>query len=126
MKPLFIGIDFDGTMVTHKYPAIGEPVENALEVLEKLQAAGHRLILYTMRSGERLVQAVEYLEEEGIELYAVNENPTQKHWTQSPKIYCHIYIDDAALGVPLDYEEDSRPVVDWFEVEKILKEREII
>lgn len=126
MKPLYIGIDFDGTMVTHKYPNIGEPIENALEVLEKLQEAGHRLILYTMRSGERLVQAVEYLEEEGIELYAVNENPSQKHWTQSPKIYCHIYIDDAALGVPLDFEEDVRPVVDWFEVEKLLKEREII
>ena len=31
MKSLFIGIDFDGTVVTHKYPEIGEEVE--LELL---------------------------------------------------------------------------------------------
>ncbi len=127
MKSLFIGVDFDGTMVQHKYPEIGEPLENAVEVLEKLQVTGHKIILYTMRSGERLVQAVEYMEENDIELYAVNENPTQKHWTQSPKIFCHIYIDDAGLGIPLDEDNNGdRPVVDWYEVEDLLKEKGLI
>ena len=128
MSSKFIGIDFDGTMVKHKYPLIGEPIEDAIEVLEDLIDAGHRLILYTMRSEERLVQAVEYLEENGIKLYAVNKNPTQHHWTKSPKVFCHIIIDDAALGCPIivDTNEngvDCRPYVDWTEVRVLLVDR---
>lgn len=126
-KSLYIGLDFDGTMVEHKYPEIGEPVEYALDIVRDLIAMGHKIILYTMRSGERLVEAVEYLESEGIELYAVNENPSQKYWTVSPKIFCHIYIDDCSLGVPLVPREGAgRPVVDWVEVENMLKERGVL
>lgn len=126
MKSLYIGVDFDGTVVQHKYPEIGEPLEGAIECLEKLQKAGHRLILYTMRSGERLCQAVEYLEENGIELYAVNENPSQKYWTESPKIFCNLYIDDAAAGAPLVIPERGRPYICWTEMENFLLERGII
>ncbi len=79
-----------------------------------------------MRSEERLIQAVEYLEENGIELYAVNENPTQHHWTKSPKIFCNLYIDDAALGCPLILPERARPYVDWGQVEIELFERGVI
>ena len=125
-KSLYIGIDFDGTCVHHAYPALGEPLEGAIEVLKRLQDAGHKLILYTMRSEERLVEAVEYLEEEGIKLYAVNENPSQKYWTKSPKIFCHLYIDDAALGVPLVRSGASRPYVDWDMVEEMLEEQGIL
>ena len=74
MKSLYIGVDFDGTVVHHKYPDIGEPVENCLEVLEDLQNLGHKLILITMRSEERLVDAVEYLEENGIKLLLIFHN----------------------------------------------------
>lgn len=122
MKSKFVGIDFDGTCVTHEYPAIGKPVDNCLDVLYQLQDAGHKLILYTMRSGERLAQAVEYLEENGVRLYSVNENPTQHHWTASRKVFCHLYIDDAALGCPIEQLESGRPVVDWYEVESLLQD----
>ena len=51
-------------------------------------------------------------------MYGVNENPSQKSWTDSPKPYCHLYIDDAALGVPLESNPhvSSRPYVDWVRV----------
>ena len=126
MKSLFIGIDFDGTMVEHKYPAMGEPIEQALEVVEELQEAGHKLILYTMRSGDRLEEAVEYMEENGIKLYGVNENKTQKYWTSSPKVHCNVLIDDVALGCPLDYPEKGRPTVDWYGVREWLVEQELL
>lgn len=126
MTVKYIGVDFDGTVVSHRYPEVGEPIENCLEVLERLMDNDHKLILYTMRSGERLDQAVEYLEDNGIELYAVNENPTQKYWTKSPKIFCHIYIDDAALGCPLNHPDIGRPSVDWFEVEDLLVEAGVL
>lgn len=122
MKSMVIGVDFDGTMVTHRYPEIGTPLENAVETLHRLIEAGHKIILYTMRSEERLADAVEYMEDNDIKLFGVNENPTQHHWTKSRKIFCNLYIDDAALGVPLDAEATGRPCVDWYEVEKKLEE----
>lgn len=132
-KNLYIGIDFDGTCVTHEYPEIGRPLEGCIQTLHLLQNAGHKLILYTMRSGERLQQAVDYLEGEGVKLYAVNENPSQKYWTQSPKIFCNLYIDDAALGAPLEYkmsdrtgEQIGRPFIDWDQVRSELEERGVL
>lgn len=126
MEKLTVGIDFDGTMVEHKYPEIGNPVSGAIETVHRLMEAGHKIILYTMRSGERLDQAVEYLEGEGVVLYGVNENKTQKYWTDSPKIYCNIYIDDASLGCPLEFPSKGRPFVNWEEVEELLEERGIL
>jgi hypothetical protein len=62
-----------------------------------------------------------------IPLYGIQSNPTQKQWTDSPKAYAHLYIDDSALGIPLKYESgESRPYVDWEEVEKLLIEARYI
>lgn len=64
-----------------------------------------------------LSDAVSYLRENGVNLYAVNENPTQRSWTVSPKVYGDIYVDDAAFGCPLIFPSGfNRPCVDWQEV----------
>ena len=116
---MYICIDFDGTIVDHRFPDIGPSVPEALEWMKKFQDAGAKLILFTMRSdgsrsGDALARAVHYLEENGISLYGVNHNPTQIHWTSSPKAYGQIYIDDAAFGCPLIHPEGfQRPCVDW-------------
>ena len=115
-KSPVVAIDFDGTIVAHRYPEIGEPVPYALETLRAMMEKGYKLILYTMRSGEYLQEAIDYLKAEGIEFWAVNENPTQRFWTDSPKVYAHVYIDDAALGCPLIEVENDRPIVDWLEI----------
>ena len=119
---MIIGVDFDGTIVEHRFPAIGERVPGAIETLKKLVARGDRLILWTMRDGSYLDDAVLYCEENGVELWGVNENPEQD-WSGSPKAYCHVYIDDAALGCPLNYSkavEVGRPAVDWGAVDALL------
>ena len=123
MKPVIIGIDFDGTIVEHKFPAIGKPVPGALKTMKALQAQGHKLVLFTMRSGGSLDEAVKYLEDNGINLFGVNVNPTQHSWTSSPKAYCQIYIDDAALGCPMIYPatEGDRPYVDWESIVDLLR-----
>lgn len=123
IKSIYIGIDFDGTMVRNKHPEIGEPIEGALDTVCDLICAGHKIILYTMRSGERLAQAVEYLEDNGVKLYAVNENPSQKYWTDSPKIFCNIYIDDCSIATPLVVPDKGKPFVNWEEVRELLVER---
>jgi hypothetical protein len=84
-----------------------------------------------MRSGDTLDDAVKWFADNEIELFGINRNPTQT-WTESPKAYAQLYIDDAALGVPLDVmvtkdeagkiKAVSRPFVAWDEVEEYLIE----
>jgi hypothetical protein len=85
-----IAIDFDGTCVLHEYPAIGRDI-GAKPYLGMLVEDGHQLILYTMRSGDRLAEAVLWFEEAGIPLFGVNHNPEQDYWTESPKAYAQLY-----------------------------------
>ena len=124
---MYIAIDFDGTCVTHDYPRIGKDI-NAVNVLKKIVANGHKLILNTMRSGKELKEAINWFKKNDIELYGANENPTQKKWTNSPKVYANIYIDDAALGCPLkmDLSISDRPFVDWEAVSCLLKDNGIL
>ena len=88
-----IAVDFDGTVVTHAYPEIGDDA-GAVAVLKELTDNGCRLILYTMRSGALLDKAVKWFRDREIPLYAINENPSQQRWTSSPKIHADLYIDD--------------------------------
>jgi hypothetical protein len=118
---IVVGVDFDGTVVTHDFPRVGVDI-GAVPVLKKLLAKGHKIVLNTMRSGKELQEAVIWFENNDIPLYGVNKNPTQHTWTSSPKVYAQLYIDDAALGTPLlnDAEMSNRPFVDWGEVETLL------
>ena len=123
---MVIALDFDGTVVTHEYPYVGEDV-GAVPVLKELTAAGHQLILFTMRSGKLLDEALAWFERNGIELFAVNENPEQKSWTSSVKVHANIYIDDCALGCPIRFEDGvRRPFVDWQKVREILAYNRVI
>ncbi|MBP3643621.1 MAG: hypothetical protein J6J22_03110 [Alistipes sp.] len=120
MPQLVIAVDFDGTCVTHDYPYIGSDI-GAVPVLRELADAGYHLVLNTMRSGKLEKDAVKWFKDNGIPLYGVNHNPDQKSWTASPKVYADLYIDDAALGIPLKTSPTSiRPYVDWVEVRELL------
>lgn len=117
MKPFYIAIDFDGTIVEHEYPEIGPDVPGALEWIKRFTELGATIILWTMRSGETLKDAVRYLNLKGIHPL-VNANPTQVGWTTSPKAYAHVYIDDAAAGCPMieSKKMNGRPMVDWSKI----------
>ena len=120
MGQIVIAVDFDGTCVTHDYPYMGSDV-GAVPVLRELADAGYRLVLSTMRSGKLEKEAVAWFKSNNIPLYGVNTNPDQKSWTSSPKVYADLYIDDAALGVPLKTSPSSvRPYVDWERVREWL------
>ncbi len=118
---MIIAIDFDGTCVAHEYPEIGRDI-GAVPVLKELIKEGHQLILFTMRGGECLSKAVGWFDKNDIELYGINTNPAQSEWTDSPKAYAELYIDDAGLNIPLVRmaKTGTRDYVDWAEVRKIL------
>lgn len=119
---IIYGIDFDGTVVTHEYPKVGTELPHVVTVLKALVHRGDRLILWTMRSGDTLEEAKDWFKEREIPLYGIQRNPDQDRWTESPKAYCHVYIDDAALGCPLvtPKKKKGRPYVDWEVVAELL------
>lgn len=96
-----IAVDFDGTIVEHAYPEIGDEMLFAFATLKELKKKGHRLILWTYRTGELLEEAVDYCRENGLEFYAVNENfsgETMSGEKYSRKINADIFIDDRNVG----------------------------
>lgn len=124
---MIIAIDFDGTCVTHAFPAIGEDI-GAVPVLKALVNCGHQLILHTMRDATYLSEAEAWFAKNEIPLYASNDNPSQVKWSKSRKVYAHLYIDDAALGVPLklDLKISRRPFVDWEKTKQLLERKGLI
>ena len=98
---MIIAVDFDGTIVTHEYPAIGKEIPFAIDTLKRLQSEFHHfLILWTVREGETLEAAVEYCRSRGLEFYAVNANYPEETFSPevSRKINADLYIDDRGLG----------------------------
>lgn len=97
---LTLAVDFDGTIVENRFPKIGKPILFAFESLKKLQEEGHRLILWTYRSGEKLDEAVEFCKKHGLTFYAINKSYPEEEFdnTISRKILADIFIDDRNLG----------------------------
>jgi len=125
---LTIAVDFDGTIVDDEYPKIGKPKLFAFETLKKLQDKGHRLILWTYRTGEMLEEAVEFCKENEIVFYAVNKSFPEEEFDlkYSRKINAQIFIDDRNIGGLMGWGEiyqnligEEKPIVQktkkkWF------------
>ncbi len=96
-----IAVDFDGTIVTHEYPKIGKPIPFAIDALKRLQQEDHhQLILWSVREGHLLQEALDYCQSRGLEFYAANTNYPEEKPEERPnrKITADIYIDDRNLG----------------------------
>ena len=96
-----IAVDFDGTIVEHRYPEIGKTMLFAFETLRELQKRKHELILWTYRAGKELDEAVAFCEKNGIVFYAVNKNNPEEEFdleTISRKINADVFIDDRNVG----------------------------
>ncbi|MFD2823015.1 BT0820 family HAD-type phosphatase [Lacinutrix iliipiscaria] len=104
---LILAIDFDGTIVDDAYPKVGKPKLFAIETLKKLQQDGHRLILWTYRSGKPLEEAVAFCKSKGITFYAVNKSFPEEQYddTKSRKIHADLFIDDRNIGGFLGWGE---------------------
>ena len=119
-----IAVDFDGTIVEHKYPAIGKERPFALDALKKLQEEDHKIILWSVREGKLLDEAVEFCRQRGLEFYAVNSDFPNASWSGSGvtrKIKADIYIDDRNLGGIPDWSEIYTSISDGSAVRKIRK-----
>lgn len=103
---LVIAVDFDGTIVESAYPKIGKPIIFAFESLKALQKDGHRLILWTYRTGSLLEEAVAFCKQNGVEFYAVNKSFAEETFDLnkiSRKILADVFIDDRNIGGMMDW-----------------------
>lgn len=111
-----IAVDFDGTIVEHRYPKIGRELPFAIDTLKMLQKEQHRLILWSVREGELLQEAVDYCRERGLEFYAVNRDyPEEQKGDRgfSRKLKADLFIDDRNLG----------GLPDWGVIYRMIKEK---
>ena len=95
---MIIAVDFDGTIVEHRYPDIGREKPFAIETLKKLAEEQHRLILWTVRKGKLLQEAVEFCRTRGLDFYAVNRNFPEENEPEERKLKADLWIDDRNLG----------------------------
>ena len=103
-----IAVDFDGTIVEHRYPSIGRELPFATATMKKLIDDGHKLILWSVREGELLQEAVDWCRERGVRFHAVNgffdedseedagDHDKNPHYSRKLKVEC--FIDDRNVG----------------------------
>lgn len=121
-----IAVDFDGTIVEDRYPDIGPEQPFATETLRMLIKERHRLILWTVREGKALEEAVNWCRERGVEFYAVNRDyPEEKaefnnHFSR--KIKADIWIDDRNIGGLPDWGRIYQMVTQGLTWEKLIQQ----
>ena len=122
---MIIAVDFDGTIVTHEYPKIGKEIPFAIETLKRLQEKpDYQLIMWSVREGSLLKEAVEYCRSRGLEFYAVNSNyPEESAEHEEPrKLQADLFIDDRNLGGLPDWGIIYRMIVSGKFLEPISNE----
>ncbi len=123
-----IAVDFDGTIVEHRYPEIGEEIPFATETLRMLIAERHKIILWSVREGRLLDEAVEWCRKRGVEFYAVNkdfpEEKTDKYHGYSRKIKADIFIDDRNIGGLPEWGEIYRMIHEKKSYAEIIAEQQ--
>lgn len=126
---MIIAIDFDGTIVEHRYPKIGNEIPFAIQALKMLIEERHQLILWTVREGDLLKEALEWCRERGVEFYAVNRDYPEEdiaHQGFSRKIKADIFIDDRNLGGLPDWGDIYRMVQEKLTYEDLYRDNEVI
>lgn len=120
-----IAVDFDGTIVKHRYPKIGEEIPFAIETLKMLQKDHHRLILWSVREGQLLDEAIEWCRQRGLEFYAVNRDypeEAEEHKGFSRKLKADLFIDDRNLGGLPDWGDIYRMITEKITFEDLYKQ----
>ena len=122
-----IAVDFDGTIVEHKYPEIGKEIPFATETLKMLIKKRHKLILWSVREGKLLDDAVEWCKARGVEFYAINkdfpEEDEEKNTHFSRKLKADIWIDDRNVGGLPDWGTIYEMITQQKTYEQVLTEQ---
>lgn len=120
---MVIAVDFDGTIVEHRYPQIGKEIPFAIDTLKKLAAENHILILWSVREGKLLDEAVEFCRKRGLEFHAANCNyngEKEGSGNFSRKLKADLFIDDRNVGGLPDWGLTYRMIKEKISYEEAL------
>jgi hypothetical protein len=125
---MVIAVDFDGTIVEHRYPEIGEEIPFAIDTLKMLIADRHKVILYTMRNGKLLDEAVRWCSDRGVEFYAINSDVpndfvSDRDKNFSSKVNADYFIDDRNIGGLPDWTTIYKIITRGLTFEQILRKK---
>ncbi|MGB8358164.1 MAG: hypothetical protein WCD55_06070, partial [Bacteroidales bacterium] len=92
----------------------------AFITLKELQKRGALLILWTIRTGKELDEAVRFCRENGIVFYAINRNYPEEQWAEDTprKLNVDIFIDDKNAGGFPGWGEVLNMIDPWSEREE--------
>lgn len=126
---MFIALDFDGTIVEHRYPKIGKEIPFAVATIKKLIEEGHHFMLWTVREGDLLDEAVEWCRSRGIEFYAINkgyeeEENSDRHYSR--KLKADLFIDDRNVGGLPDWGTIYQLVSRRISYEELMREEGLL
>lgn len=102
MRNLIIAIDFDGTIHDGTGFNIGNPLPGAIPTIQRLRKRGHKIIIWTCRSGKQLDEAVHWLLRHSVPYDAVNANLPERIKAfrgDTRKVSADLYVDDKGLGM---------------------------
>ncbi len=102
-KPKIIAVDFDGCLVTNRFPDIGDPIPETIAALKREQESGAKVILWTCRRDDQVKAAAEWCAQHGIHLDAVNRNLpeiVEAFRGDTVKVFANEYWDDRAKEMP--------------------------
>jgi len=121
MDSLIFAVDFDGTIVEHRFPEIGDLKSHAIRIMKRLQAKDHKVILWTCRPNisnteNYLEKACAFLFRKGFRPDAVNENIDRNTKLGIPKVIADFYLDDKSFP----------PFPGWLEFEREMEIRGIL
>lgn len=104
-KYYYIAVDFDGTLHSGYYGAVGAPRQDVFDLVDSYKAMAINVglepivILWTCRCGESLDEAIKWCGDNNFHLDYVNENPLFWMGDWQRKIFAHCYIDDKGVAV---------------------------
>lgn len=104
---MIIAVDFDGTVVEHQYPKIGPVKPGAKEALKAFKKAGHKIAIWTCRTGQEEKDVRDFLKSNDIPFDTVNV-PIMGADLGTRKIYADLYIDDKGLRFEDNWDELRR------------------
>jgi uncharacterized HAD superfamily protein len=102
MKKLVIAIDFDGTICESHWPEIGHEIPGAVQTIKRLHKHGHKIIIWTCRTGDALDKVIHWLIQHRVPYDAINANLPERikaYKGDTRKVSADLYVDDKGLGV---------------------------
>ena len=117
--PPIMAVDFDGTLVSDRFPEIGIERKEICNTIRRYQEQGVKSILWTSRTDEHLEAAVNWCKEHNLNFDAINQNiPEVIALTgrDTRKVFADVYIDDkSCLADSLDIQTFVSRRTNWLE-----------